>query len=193
MNKNILEQNHFFEKRIFEIKEKGVQQTLKGIVKFESAFIPFENITVESYEYKTFSKITLNFTIFFFIWFLIGICFNNALTNWDSMKSALICLFIAGVSLGCFIASKKYYVIYGVQNNLRLILFKNKPNLKLFNDFVNQVQGAKRQYLRSRYLTLPFNPNNSADMQRIRWLKSMGAILEEEIEKFSLNFPPNDL
>lgn len=185
MSENVLRQRHLFETRIFEIQESGVKSTIKSPLRLEVALIPYENITLEPYEFSRFSRAT-RISMFFSLIFAVGCFVGATLGEYRFWIPFVFFMAIFFVRLFLF---RSHFVIYGYGQKFQVSFLKDKPNKNTYDKFVGQMQIKKNSYLRERYLVFQFNSNNPSHIQTIYWLKSMGAMKQEEIEKLTKDYP----
>ena len=175
-----LAQRYFFDTRSFEIKENGVRVMTKYFFNSESYFVPFENIGIEPYQVTSVSKGTWGALriIGFFMTVLILVALSVGGFTPVFMFYLSIPVFFA---CAVFAFSRTSQVIYGFGDGAKIAFRRNNPNKQCFNVFVSQMQEAKKVYLRERYLALA-NANGFLDVQTLQWLRSLGALKQEEIE-----------
>ena len=187
-----LKQRHYFQLREYELTENGVKITIKNLLNSESAVIPFENIPLESYERTEPSKLAVVLMVFVYVigalTLLIDIIEDGAKSI--TLKFLVRYLLIFGIPFLIVHLSKTSHVTFG--QDYRLPFYKNKPNKKAFEDFIVLMQETKKVFLRQKFLIVRPNINNPSDVQLLHWLKSMGALKQEEIEILAQD-PPFDL
>ena len=183
MTINQLIQRRGLEKKVFEIKENGVKVTTKKLLDMHSYFVPFENIGTESQEMTHLAPGIIGaFKLAgFFAAFLLlaaacagGVPEENMLAYFLYLSTPLILAFILLFTM------RKQELIYGFNGSL-ITFYRNSPNRGQFKTFVNRMQEKKKEYLRVRYLALA-NANDFLDVQTLHWLRTLGALKQEEID-----------
>lgn len=171
-----LNQRFLLHTRQFEIKDNGIRVTIKDLFVSSSSVVPFEEIPLDYTEYTKCVAAAIVFALFVYtftgITFFIDIASSGKQTiNYIGYSIAVI------IPTMALLFCKRSYVIYG-----NVPFLKDNPNKKDFTGFLTYMQEQKKKYLREKYLMMPLNLNNPSDVQTLHWLKSLGAIKQEEIE-----------
>ncbi len=180
MESTRLVQRRFLTRITVEIVDKGVAVSERTMFNPRKYKVAFENIHQEGTEVNPSSQFRFWATIILFgLALLTGLLqlFGQDVGGWAFMVWVVLGI-IAGVS---YLMSRETFLVYGSVRP-QLIVYKNKPNVGAFTDFMAEVQRRKQDYILKNYL-LNTAVGSSADaIHKLAWLKNEGAINDTEFE-----------
>ena len=185
MGEMFFRQRNFLVTRSFMFESNGIRVLVQGPLKTENALVPYEYISKEPYELTKSSIFAFMLGVVFTILSVLmiyAIVQGHRKTAVDAFSIYVAC---AAFSFILFYIQRVQLVIYGQGEKLRLVLYKNKPSKETFEEAIHKIQDAKIKYLRETYLM-----NKVINIQTLNWLRSLGAVKQEEIERIT-NTPPN--
>jgi hypothetical protein len=174
-----LEQRYLLKKKEFELKEKGIVIRTHEFSEYAEVTVPYEDITRDSTISKSSSK----------RWFIAGtvfllialICIIYRLTGEDVDSFNLVVWAIcAAVCFGIYILKYESIKKIMLTNGKAIYFFLDKPNDKIFNEFICNLYIKRNEYLKERYAKIDTDLPLEQMLYRINWLKENEIINNDE-------------
>ncbi|MEO8515175.1 MAG: hypothetical protein ABI426_00440 [Flavobacterium sp.] len=177
----ILKQKRLFHKREFEILESKLYYREKTIGKSDSDVkIPFEELSSHK-SIRTTSSVV-------YLWcflgaFFLGLIAFSSRNDKDTDPDTWIVFALLGFAalIAFFINQENSWKIK-VTNGTFVFLYKNKPNEKEVNEFIDNLFLARNKYLRETYMKFDRNLNYEDLYKDLKWLRYVEAITKEEFD-----------
>ncbi len=178
----VFNQRHFLRRHEYRLADNGVyvaENWMTGSIKYK---VDFENIPKESTEVTVSSKAYL-----WFSFVLAALTITTGLMLLFHLNVGLGTPLIWGVLTvlmgGLFFLSRQHFLVFRPPAGSEpLILFKDKPDRRLLEQFLTRVQTRKKDYLRRTYLRADGLPLADA-VNKLKWLKEQEIITGDEFEK----------
>ena len=177
----VLKQRKFLEVREMALQEKGIAQKYSKMGNSHELFIPYENVTNKTELANVTSKKWLIATIFFSIALLVSFISRIVGTDVDTGAELIWGAFTI-ISFFMYWQSKKSYVIVRLSEE-NLIFFKNVPNTKTVEAFIDEMFETRKLYLRERYARIDTDFSVQENIGRFRWLKDNDIITQFEYDE----------
>jgi hypothetical protein len=182
------EQKYMFERRIFQIKKKGLGFRIKTITEDLERFIPYDEITKNTKIEKAKNILYVLFLLFVSV---LAIGYLIEVKGFELSASYFfnIIFVISFVTVFLFI-----YLKEGVRykrlkcDNSTVAFFYNKSNKRDVDKFIAKVLEARNNYFRSKYLQKDESISLALYLNRIRWLMEEEIIDSQEYEFIKAQF-----
>lgn len=176
-----LSQNRFMNSRNIKIYENKIQYRITKFGKSQEITIPFENLTgfkdsfiISAQPFLLAAVVSL---------FLAIIClFTNKGEEFDFSASAFYGMIFLLVTPIYFICRESLWK-FRLDNLSYITLFKNIPNHKHVDKFIDIMFEQRKKYLKQTYLFVTPNMDYESQMKNLQWLRKGDVIDVTEFEK----------
>lgn len=160
----------------FEFKEKGLQYTLKDKTVHKSEFIPFEEITNNTYEYfeknETHKSRAIYFLVVGIVFLTLNILFKVRLWAW---------IFLLGAPISYFLYKKSavnYKVLSTEGNHMDVFVLEDKHQ----QEIIDSIYTKRNEYLSQNYMTINYFNDPQNELSKFMWLKDLGLLSDKEFD-----------
>jgi len=156
-----------------EILSNGINYSLSDKTIKKNEFIPFENITNETYEFYESNDSFKNNSIYTGI---IGILFLSINIIYQTRLWAWIFLLAAPIFLYLFWRSKVSYLVLTVDGKTDIFIVMDSD----YKSIQNRIISERNIFLKKTYCKIDFSNDRSEEIKKFKWLYNLGVITENE-------------
>jgi hypothetical protein len=173
------------QKRLFTIREIKIYESKVFVreKKFGQAdgevMIPFQELSIEKTAHNFSQPVFLWASLFLYLIALVA--FTDRYDNGGDLYAWLWISIVATASLAFYIIRKENsWKIKLANKNTYVFAFKNIPDTKTVDEFIDTLFATRNKYLRETYLTLDKNLNYEEQYKDLKWLLYIEAISKKE-------------
>ena len=177
-----IKQKRYWVEREYELHDTHVQSKYKDLRKTNEVEIHYKSI--KGGKERLLEGDFAMYVVFRICWFIgvltiIGVEFFDRI----NYRQSLIFFGIGILALIIYYLSRKDYIKIGLNNDQSLYFFKNKPNVKEVNEFIDQLMKNRNSYLRRNYLKFDKLLSYEDQRQNLKLLFEYKVIDQNEFEE----------
>ncbi len=176
--KKINQQMQIFQKKnkneiTIDWKENGLQYHIKDEVIDKSFFVPFEDISNNTYSFKEQNNSMRNFAIYTLVmgslFLIINLLYETRFWSW-------LFMFAAPFFYWRFKRSQISFLVIESEQSPQMYIIKNGME----NEIYNNILSARNTYLRAQYAGIDYQNIRASELKKFEWLLYLGVISERE-------------